>query len=435
MIEPRRAYGKLSPSPRSARAGGFADLSLPGGGHTEPGKVITHGIVEKYLAELFRIVGLWVGRNPYRAIGSSLFLAICCAFLIPTYLEFEADPIKLYIPQRSALAAQRTYIEKTFGIWDEPGILVVKHKVPGASITSADFLLSAMHLHERVQRVEATSPSGQVVRMTDVCAHRFVTLTGEYMCAVLSVLEQWGYSKDKLASDNDISGTLAKAHANSEIDLGGMVVSPSGHMVSAQALQIKYFFNVSEPHYHEGGTLAWDRALRSLLDEVNAEDPLLQLSYWSALFIEEEAQSFVHKDAYLMVLSMVFIMFYVCIALGGVTHDIRTSRMLLGTTSAVCVALAMAAGFGLGAACGYPFTPINPIIVFTLLGVSVDDMIIIVDAFEHTSPGSPVEHRLSESMAVSGSTITVTSFTSAFVFFTAIWVDFPALTNFCVPAG
>lgn len=62
-------------------------------------------------------------------------------------------------------------------------------------------------------------------------------------------------------------------------------------------------------------------------------------------------------------------------------------------------------------------------------------MIIIVDAFERTRPGAKVEVRLSESMAVSGSAITVTSLTSALVFFTAIWVDFPALTNFCVPAG
>ncbi|KAJ1624203.1 hypothetical protein T492DRAFT_882266 [Pavlovales sp. CCMP2436] len=53
-----------------------------------------------------------------------------------------------------------------------------------------------------------------------------------------------------------------------------------------------------------------------------------------------------------MALSMIFIMLYVCIALGGITYDIRTSRMLLGTTSAVCVSLAMAAGFGLGALCG-----------------------------------------------------------------------------------
>ncbi|KAG8468636.1 hypothetical protein KFE25_013719 [Diacronema lutheri] len=428
-------YAKLASARRSPARAGFADAAVgavPGGV-----KIVTHGIIERQLAELFRRVGLWVGRHPRRAIGASLLAAISCALLIPAFLTFEADPVALYIPQRSALAQQRRYIERTFGIWDEPGILVVKHKTPGTSIMQPDFLLAAMDLHERVQRVVAPAPGagGGELAMADVCARRFVTLTGDYVCAVLSALEQWGYSKDKLASDTDIVGTLAKAHAHSEVDLGGMVVTPAGQMVKAEALQIKYFFNVSVAHYHDGGTLAWDRALRALLDDVNAHEPLLSVSYWSALFIEEEAQSFVAKDSYLMALSMVFIMFYVCIALGGVTYDIRTSRMLLGTTSAVCVSLAMAAGFGLGALCGYPFQPINPIIVFTLLGVSVDDMIIIVDAFERTRPADPVALRLSESMAVSGSTITVTSFTSAFVFFTAIWVDFPALTNFCVPAG
>jgi hypothetical protein len=66
-----------------------------------------HGIIERQLADLFSRVGLWVGRNPKRSIGWSLLVACCCACLIPAMLTFEADPIALYIPQRSALANQR----------------------------------------------------------------------------------------------------------------------------------------------------------------------------------------------------------------------------------------------------------------------------------------------------------------------------------------
>ncbi|KAJ1624202.1 hypothetical protein T492DRAFT_882265 [Pavlovales sp. CCMP2436] len=112
-----------------------------------------HGIIERQLAELFSRVGLWVGRNPRRSIGWSLLVAIAFACLIPAMLTFEADPIALYIPQRSALANQRRYIEETFGIWDEPGILIVRHKTPGASITTKEFLLDAMALHQRVQEL------------------------------------------------------------------------------------------------------------------------------------------------------------------------------------------------------------------------------------------------------------------------------------------
>lgn len=298
-------YGRLRSPQRPARSAAFAPPPPPASAPAaEPRKVLTHGVIERHLAELFRRVGLWVGRRPRAAIGSSLLLALCCALLVPAFLTFEADPVALYIPQRSALAQQRRYIERTFGLWDEPGILVVKHKTPGASITNAGFLLAALDLHERVQRVRAPLPSGEPVSMRDVCAQRFVTITGEYHCMVLSVFELWGYSRDKLASDTDLQGTLATAHANSELDLGGLVAQPPGHAgrpgpggatLTAQALQLKYFFNISVPHYRAGGTLAWDRALRALLDEVNGAHPLLQVSYWSALFIDEEAQSFVHK--------------------------------------------------------------------------------------------------------------------------------------------
>jgi len=411
----------------------------PSQGHSgkpaKPNHLVYHGAVERALASGFRWLGYRVGRNPHTAIVLSLVTAIFCAQGL-LFLEFEADPVKLYIPQKSELAQRRNYIENTFGLWDEPGILVLKPRGGTTSVVDKAFLLAALDVHERVQLVSVRSPHGTgEVTMRDICAQRYVAIMGEYVCAVLSALEQWGYTRDKLLHDHDVGATLLEAHEAGELDLGGLELT-STNAISARALQLKYFFNASKPAYLDGDTAAWDRGLRDLLDEVNSEPGgLVRVSYWSALFIEDEASSFVKKDSYLMALSMVFIMAYACVALGGITHDIRTSRVLLGTTVAACVALAMAAGFGLGALLGVPFQAVNPIIVFTLLGVSVDDMIIIVAAFERTPAWLPVERRLSESLAISGSTITVTSFTSATVFFTAFFVDFPALSNFCVPAG
>jgi hypothetical protein len=409
-----------------------------------------HHVVERTVSLFFEKVGGAVADAPRASIAFGLIVALLCSTGLLA-AKFETSSHKLYIPQRSELATQRALLGAEFGESPEVSLLVVSRK-DGGDLANADSMLALHALHSRIGGVEVADGAGGVASYARVCARRYVAMLGDNVCIVSSPLELWAYSKAALSKDADVRATISEAVAGGKFDLGGvqllepaataLVVAPDAPppppRYSALATQHILYYNTTLPAFQNGSQLAFERGLRALLEEQNGLDASVQplkTSYWSSPFNEEEAQSFVSKDSCLMALSILFILLYVCLTLGGATCDPRRSRIGLGLSCALCTALAMSSGFGLASMLGVPLQPISPIVCFTLLGVSVDDMIIIVFSFDQTDPARPLRERLAASMAVSGTMVTVTSFTSFAAFLTGSWVDFPAYAYFCTPAA
>lgn len=393
--------------------------------------------IERSVAAVFEAAGSAVSARPLAAIVLGVVVALACAQGL-FFMRFETNSHKLYIPQQSALAAERALLEDKFGAAPEPSILIMRRK-DGGDLATAESMLALHALHARLVALVAPLPGGGNATYADVCAKRYVAMMGERVCVVSSPLELWSYSASAVRSDEHVRRTISEAVDEARFDLGGVEPLPGAEepgLVRVHAMQYLAFYDKGLPAFHDGTQAAFERMLRSLVDGANAEgDQPLHVSYWSSRFNEEEAQGFVQQDSYLMALSLLFIMLYVCITLGGATCDGRRSRLLLGTVSGVCTGLAMVSGFGLASLLGVPLQPISPIVCFTLLGVAADDMIIIVFAYGATDDSQPVAARLRSSLGVAGTMITVTSFTSFCAFLTGASVDFPAYAYFCTPAA
>jgi len=383
------------------------------------------------VARAFYHIGCFVGRNPYRVSFASVVVA-CVLSLGLLNVTFESRSHKLYIPQRDFMATDRLMLDDTFGVSPEPGILIV-HRKDGGAMDNQESMLAVLELHDSIVNLEAIALGKNVTTSYgDICYRRYISLLGREECVVSSPLELWWYQRDQLMDDADVKTTIDDAYDAHTADFGTL----DGVI---DALQLKYFF-APRAEVDTDGAYAryqlWEEAMRAEIFNLDADPAsLLRISYWSTNYNEEEAQSFVKDDSYLMALAIIFITMYVCITLGGVTADCRQTRLLLGSTCALCTFLSMASGFGIASMLGVPLQPISPIVCFTLLGVAVDDMIIIVMAFEGVDSSLPDDERLGLALARAGSTITVTSVTSTVAFLTGYFVDFPALAFFCVPAS
>mmetsp|Transcript_16790 Transcript_16790/g.41287 ORF Transcript_16790/g.41287 Transcript_16790/m.41287 type:complete len:1097 (+) Transcript_16790:37-3327(+) len=427
---PRPSLSAPSPSSVSYASTG---ASLPPSRRRAKGRCpAPQHAVERAVAAAFAWIGRLVGRHPVSVFVGSLLIALALSAGL-VKVSFEARSHKLYIPQKDFMARDARELESYFGTTPEPGILILERK-DGEPLDDKASVLAMLDLHQEV--VGMRVPFGdRLIAYDDICYRRFVGMLDDYECIVSSPLELWWYQRAQVQGDEDVSGTIREAIDDNRADFG----TEAGEV---KAMQIKYFFHPrSDEAEDERYDMfqAWEEALRDLLfvkvgSGSSADEPL-KVTYWSTNFNELEAQSFVRDDSYLMGLSLAFITIYVCITLGGATADCRQTRMFLGSTCAVCTALSMSSGFGIASLLGIPLQPISPIVCFTLLGVAVDDMIIIVMAFEATPRDDPIDERLSDALSRAGSTITVTSVTSAVAFLTGYFVDFPALAYFCVPAS
>jgi len=111
------------------------------------------------------------------------------------------------------------------------------------------------------------------------------------------------------------------------------------------------------------------------------------------------------------------------------------SGVLLGTTVVLCVGLALAIAFGISGFVGMPFTQMSIMSVFILLGVGVDNMFIITDAFALKPWSMPDHERLASALADVGASISLTSLTDAIAFLVGSTIDLPAISYFCMVAA
>jgi predicted RND superfamily exporter protein len=108
------------------------------------------------------------------------------------------------------------------------------------------------------------------------------------------------------------------------------------------------------------------------------------------------------------------------------------TKPIIGSLGVVSPALAILASLGFLSAIGVEFCNVVGSMPFLILGIGVDDMFIIVEAFRHTKPEDTVEKRMSETFAEAAVSITITSFTDFLGFAIGAITVFPSVYLFCL---
>jgi predicted RND superfamily exporter protein len=101
----------------------------------------------------------------------------------------------------------------------------------------------------------------------------------------------------------------------------------------------------------------------------------------------------------------------------------------------VSIGLAIASSYGLCSYFGLFYSPLMNVLPFLLLGIGVDDMFVLVNAYDNTNPYLSIAERLGNAVSTAGMSITVTSFTDIFAFLIGSTTSLPALRNFCFYAA
>jgi hypothetical protein len=279
---------------------------------------------------------------------------------------------------------------------------------------------------------------GEPLGYAHLCARRYFVQSQDEQCLSSSILRLWYFQRAEFELDAHWERTVARAHEESLIDLGSVTTrldaNGTAHLVSS-ALQISYYFDASRAEYRNGGLAAWEAALLEAVRAINEAGDALSLSYWSTKLNEKDASAVATKDLDVLCMTFGFILLYVCVTLGGFTTDRRKSRLSLGAFCGICTLCSLTSGFGICCFLGVPLAPMSTLVLFTLMGVSVDDMIILVDAFDRTSAQVSLEERIRVALAHAGTAVTMTSATTMVAFLSGVNVDLPSIQLFCAPAA
>ena len=164
--------------------------------------------------------------------------------------------------------------------------------------------------------------------------------------------------------------------------------------------------------------------------QTNYNFEITYLTYYS---YSSENRRVVIGDVPVLGAAFIVMLVYLSLTLGKLNCIL--ARPLISIGSLLTTICALIIGFGIGSGLGIELNTIVMVVPFILLGVGVDDEIIIVETLDRTKlPDSDEpqhDKRLAMAMQHAGLSITLTSLSSIVAFAVGSFVDMPGITSFC----
>ncbi|EDL34851.1 mCG12367, isoform CRA_a [Mus musculus] len=364
--------------------------------------------LEAPLSRGFQRFGATVGANPWLfLLGPALLTASLGTGLI--FLPKEKENLEeQYTPIGSPAKAERRFVQGHFSTNDTyrfsasrtssetnfASILVVSL---ANSLLEPEIFKEVSKLDQAVQALKVVQENGTQILYQEVCA-KYKTL-----CVPPNpLLFSWQHNSSLNLSDltfpiHNTPTQLIYLAGFFGGNVLGQMTGKSQRLVESRAMRLLYYLKTEDPEDSERSQ-AW---LTHFLDHFNDMKSSLTL---------EEIEVFWRLDC---------IRNKMCVAVFGVFS----------------VAMSVVSGFGLMLHLGVPFVIIVANSPFLILGVGVDDMFIMISAWQKTSLSESIRERLSNSYSKVAVSITITTITNVLAFYTGITSSFRSVQYFCIYTG
>ncbi|KAB0348012.1 hypothetical protein FD754_012869 [Muntiacus muntjak] len=401
--------------------------------------------LEAPLSRAFQRLGRKVGAHPWIFLLLPLALtAILGTGLMYLPRDGEEDLEEEYTPIGSPAKAERRFVQGHFTANDSLVFSISRKsaEVPYASIlvvSNAETLLEPDILEEiskvddTVQALTVTQDNGTQIPYGEVCARN------QGSCVPPNpLLFAWKRNKGlNLRTITFPIYSLAGQIVSLANILGGTVLGestgPSQLLLQAKAMRLQYYLETGGEDNER--SKAW--MIHFLTKASSLEESLalkkIQVVYFSSLSrqLEFEATSMtvipLFHLAYLLIILFAIISCYRC--------DCVRNKMWVAVFGVISVALAVVSGFGLMLYIGVPFVLIVANSPFLILGVGVDDMFIMISAWQKTSLMDNISERMSDVYSKVAVSITITTVTNVLAFYTGIMTSFRSVQYFCIYTG
>lgn len=112
--------------------------------------------------------------------------------------QFETEMVRLYVPQHSQIAKDRTYLGTEFGSLPKPGVFLA-HRNDNGNVCTRRSIRDLFALHNATTSVRVQLGLDEV-DFRSVCARRFIPLAHGSVCMVMSPLYLWECAREKRAA-------------------------------------------------------------------------------------------------------------------------------------------------------------------------------------------------------------------------------------------
>ncbi|XP_004702505.1 patched domain-containing protein 3 [Echinops telfairi] len=430
-----REEDRTTDSPR--RSSSESEAPVRGRCHTD--------CLEAPLNRFFQRLGWAVGSYPWffllAPVMATVFLSVGFVHL-PKYKEENME--EQYSPVGTPSKKDRAFVQRHFTI-DPPNfsairkstevhyatLLVVSHT---ASLLKSDAFEEIRTVDRAVQALVATTPNGTAIPYSQVCAK----VRGGCMPAN-PVLAAWQYQPGLNFADL----TFPALERNQQAvyltsTIGGITLGDrrgnNRVILLAKALRLQYFL-LTDERVDKENSKTW---LKHFLEQFSDLKKGLILKKTEVVYFTSLSRQLEFKKASVKVIPLFHLTYCLIIAFAIISCyrlDCVRNKMWVASFGVVSAIIAVVSGFGLMLAIGVPFVLIVANSPFLILGVGVDDMFIMISAWQKTNLMDSIKHRMSRVYSKTAVSITVTTITNVLAFYTGVMTSFKSIQYFSLYTG
>lgn len=430
--------------------------------------------LEMALEQTFTRQGTFCARNP---VGVLIVGAILATVLAVGSVMFQVitDPVELWCAPKDRARQELTYYNDHFPPFYRPQQMVIWLKNPASfeppregwsNMFNYDLLVEILQMQNEITSLVGKY-NGKNVRVNDVCNKPLAPDNDE--CTIQSVLNYFQNNITRLNTsvtvDNKTYNYLD--HMQScfnnptnprDIYGKGVIIPCSGEFGGpvfpyvavggfegtnysyAQALIISIMLDNPMDEESKDKAKAWEYEYLEYMKNFSSDS--YHIAYYSERSIEDELARESKSDVTTILISYVIMFAYIAIALGQATSCNRLmidSKITLGLSGVLIVLVSVAASIGFYSYIGVKATLIIlEVIPFLVLAVGVDNIFIMVQAFQHDGqrrPGESLEEQVGRIVGEVGPGMLMTTISESACFFLGAVTDMPAVRTFALFAG
>lgn len=386
---------------------------------------ISHGIIWS-LETGFYHVGHFVGTFPVLTIALSFLVCGIASIGMVKFKETDVTE-KLWVPSYSRIQEEKKWMTENF----PPDTRYAKVIAVENNILSPRSLNAMMDLYEKAISFHDNGYS-----------YHHMCLRVALRCKVNSILEIWSYNKSAIAhlTYNDVIRDINQIKTSplyhNKLDattmLGKIQFDSQGKIMAAGAASMLFLLNDEEEM--RPSALKWESEVIELVQKGHTH---LQETYvYATRSFDDEGYGAVNDDINLLSVGICIVLIFVIVTLGR--FNLIEHKLLLSLAGLLSVGMSIGFAYGLATTFDVIYGPVHALMPFLLLGIGVDDMFVIVEAWKNLTPEElklPLPEQIAMTMKHAGVSVTVTSVTDIVAFAIGASTVIPGLSAFCIDAA
>lgn len=389
----------------------------------------------------FEALGEFAAKFPGFTIGSSLFVSVLLSFGM-IYLEFETNPINLWVSPNEPHLKNYQYFEENFGEWFRIEQIIISNKdeSPILDWKTVEWWfeneLSLQEFHDE--------ENNETLALDDFC---FKPMGDS--CVIESFTQYFGGNIDYLSENTwekkllDCTNSPVNCLPSFQQPLKKNLLFNQDDVIDAKAFMVTILLDSKlTDHEYTSRAERYETKLKQWLLNLQHENPKLDISFSTEMSLTEELNKSTNTDVNIIVISYLVMFLYASVALGGKLpkslqlKSLIYTRFQLGCSGIIIILLSVLSSLGLFSLIGLKSTLIiAEVIPFLVLAIGIDNIFLMVHELHLVNEDEAqkkkfLEKRIGVTLKNIGPSCLISAILQISMFLLATNVEMPAVKNF-----